>query len=127
MPDRITISDLEVFFRVGVPDAERVRPQRLQVTIQMEIDFSEAASGDDLNHTVDYAAVARRVMEFGDGREWRLIETVAVDLANLVLSEFRAERTLVEVKKFILPGTRYISARVERSRREGGPTTNESA
>ena len=40
---RISIVDLEVFYRVGVPEAERAKPQRLLLTVEMDFDFSAAA------------------------------------------------------------------------------------
>ena len=41
---KISIVDLEVFYRVGVPDAERAQPQKLLLTIEMEFDFAKAAN-----------------------------------------------------------------------------------
>ena len=38
--DTITLTDLEVHYRVGVPDAERAQPQRLLLTIEMQRDFT---------------------------------------------------------------------------------------
>jgi FolB domain-containing protein len=114
--DTILIADLEVSFRVGVPDEERARPQRLLITVEMETDFAEAAAGDDLRHTIDYYAVSRRVLALGEGREWKLIERLAVDVAQLVLDEFRPVRVTVEVKKFILPEARHVSVRITRGR-----------
>ena len=43
---RITIVDLEVFYRVGVTNEERAKPQRLLVTLDMNFDFSSAAVSD---------------------------------------------------------------------------------
>ncbi len=51
---KISIVDLEVFYRVGVPDAERAQPQRLLLTIEMEADFSAAAKSDSITDTIDY-------------------------------------------------------------------------
>jgi dihydroneopterin aldolase len=116
MTDRIRIEDLEVFYRVGVPEAERATPQRLLLTLEMRHDFARAAAGDDLTQTIDYHAVSRRLLALGEGREWRLIETLAVEIAELVLREFGPERVAVEVKKFILPETRHVAVRVERPR-----------
>ena len=42
--DVITIADLEVHYHIGVPDAERARPHRLLLTIELEHDFAEAAA-----------------------------------------------------------------------------------
>lgn len=112
--DEISLVDLEVFYRVGVPDAERARPQRLLLTVVMRRDVSAAAAADDLTQTIDYFAVSRRLLALGEGREWRLIETLAVDIADLVRRDFGAESVVVEVKKFILPEARHVSVRVER-------------
>lgn len=114
MTDRITICDLEVQVRIGVPDSERARPQRLLVTVEMESDFGSAAATDDIGATINYQAVATRVMNFGHEREWRLIETLAVELADTILREFRPNRVVIEIKKFILPQARHVSVRAAR-------------
>jgi FolB domain-containing protein len=112
--DTITIADLEVHFRVGVPDEERARPQRLLISVEMGLDFSAAAQGDDLRRTIDYYAVSRRVLALGEGREWKLIERLAADIASMILAEFRPDLVSVEVKKFILPEARHVSVRLTR-------------
>src|SRR5580658_4083309 len=104
--DQIVIQDLEVFYRVGVPEQERAKPQRLLLTIELEHDFTLAAAADNLEQTIDYYHLSRRLLAFGDNREWKLIETLAVDLAALILREFRPARVAVEVKKFVLPEAR---------------------
>src|SRR5262249_14325019 len=97
--DKIRITDLEVFYHVGVPDAERAQAQRLLLSLELEHDFARAASADDLGDTIDYHALCRRLTEFGAGRHWRLIETLASDLAAMVLEEFKPSGVAVEVKK----------------------------
>ncbi|MEW6160958.1 MAG: dihydroneopterin aldolase [Verrucomicrobiota bacterium] len=114
--DKITICDLAVLYHVGVPDEERARPQRLLLTVEMQLDMSSAAARDDLARTVDYYAVCQKLQQFGVGRNWKLIETVAEQIAQFVLATFEPASVAVEVKKFIVPETRYISVRVERSR-----------
>ncbi|HEY3915354.1 MAG TPA: dihydroneopterin aldolase, partial [Verrucomicrobiae bacterium] len=99
--DRIVIQDLEVDYRVGVPAEERQAPQRLLLTIEIEHDFTAAAKNDDLGATIDYYAVAQRLLRFGNRRQWKLIETLAVDLAEMILREFGGASVTVEVKKFV--------------------------
>jgi FolB domain-containing protein len=115
--DTITICDLAVLFRVGVPEEERAKPQRLLLTVEMSLDLSAAAKSDDLARTIDYYAVFQRLLSFGEGRSWKLIETLAQNLADAILTEFEAKSVSVEVKKFILPETKYVSVRVLRSNR----------
>lgn len=111
---RITIVDLEVFFNVGVPDEERAKPQRLLLTVDMDFDFSRAARADRITETIDYFAVAQRLLKFGEGRSWKLIEKLAADMADAVLSEFKPQRVTVEVKKFPIPQASYVSVSLTR-------------
>lgn len=114
--DRIRIHDLEVHFRVGVPDQERLQPQRLLLAIDLMIGFENAAATDQVRDTIDYDALSRRLAQFGEGRSWKLIETLATDLADLILAEFRPDAVTVEVRKMVLPNAAYVSATVSRLR-----------
>ena len=112
----ITVTDLEVFYHVGVPDEERARPQRLLLTIEMTTDFSAAALSDSIADTVDYFAVSQRLLKFGEGRNWKLIEKLAADLAEVVITEFKPDAVTIEVKKFPIPQARQVSVRHTRER-----------
>jgi dihydroneopterin aldolase len=112
---RISIVDLEVFCRVGVPDAERAQPQRLLLTVEMEFDFSAAASSDAIADTIDYFAVSQRLLKFGEGKSWKLIEKLAADIADVILSEFKPQSVTVEVKKFVIPQARYMAVSLTRA------------
>ncbi|MDG2215028.1 MAG: dihydroneopterin aldolase [Verrucomicrobiota bacterium] len=114
MNDIITISDIEAQCRIGVPDDERKVPQRLLISLELNNDFTKASSHDDLNATIDYHAVYLLVHEICDQRERKLIETLAEDIASAVLEEFRTPCVKVEIKKFILPNTASVSAKIER-------------
>jgi dihydroneopterin aldolase len=105
----ISIVDLEVLYRVGVPDTERAQPQRLLLTVEMESDFSKAAKTDSIADTIDYFAVSQLLLKFGEGRSWKLIEKLAADIADVILSEFKPQSVTVEVKKFVIPQARYVS------------------
>jgi dihydroneopterin aldolase len=106
---KISIVDLEVFYQVGVPDAERAQPQRLLLTIELDADFSIATRNDSIADTIDYFAVTQVLLKFGENREWRLIEKLAADIADMILSDFAPESVRVEVKKFVIPQTKYVS------------------
>lgn len=112
--DIIRIVDLEVTYHVGVPDSERANAQRLLISVDLWHDFGPVADGDDLSRTIDYYAVSRRILAFGDGRSWKLIERLAGDLSSMVLTEFHPRKVRVEVKKFILPEARHVSVEVVR-------------
>ncbi|MDB6022568.1 MAG: folB [Pedosphaera sp.] len=108
MPN-IKIVDLEVFYSVGVTDAERATPQRLLLTVDMVFDFSVAAFSDRINKTIDYFAVSQQLLQYGKGRSWKLIEKLAVNLADQIMREYRPQEVTVEVKKFAIPQAAYVS------------------
>jgi len=115
---RISIVDLEVFYRVGVPDAERARSQRLLLTVEMDLGTAKMARSDSLGDTIDYFAVSQRLLKFGEGKNWKLIEKLAVDICSMILSEFRPKSVSVEVKKFVIPQARYVSVQATGERRD---------
>jgi 7,8-dihydroneopterin aldolase/epimerase/oxygenase len=114
--DIITIQDLGVLYQVGVPEEERSKPQRLLLTVEMRTDFKRAVENDDIKATIDYFQVSQRLLKFGSGRTWKLIETLAVEIAEMILKEFGAKSVVVEIKKFIIPEARYVSVKVNRER-----------
>ena len=112
--DTIIIAELEVMYRVGVPDQERFDPQRLLISVELGVDFRRAARVDRLGETIDYDSVCKRLLRFGDGREWQLIETLSVEIAEALLEEYSARTVTVEVKKFVIPQARYVAVRTTR-------------
>ena len=112
--DKIKITDLEVFYQVGVTEEERSKPQRLLLSIEMEHDFTSAISRDNLEETVDYYAVSQRLLRFGEGCHWQLIETLAADIAAMILDEFPPKSVWVEVKKFVIPQAAHVSVSLRR-------------
>ena len=112
-PDSIRINGLEVQVRIGVPDEERAEPQKLVIDVVMESDFRGMA--DDIARTTDYAAVAAWLKEECARREWRLLETLAEDLAAGLLSRFpRVRAVTLQIRKFVLPQTRDVSVTLRR-------------
>jgi FolB domain-containing protein len=84
------------------------------LTIELECDFTNASAKDSLSETIDYAHLAQSLSTFGEGREWKLIETLSVEVADMILRQYNPKHVTVEVKKFILPQTRWVSVRVQR-------------
>ncbi len=113
---KITITDLEVQFCVGVPDAERAKPQRLLLSIEMAHDFRAAAATDDITATIDYFDVSQKVIALGAGRSWKLIEKLANDVADLVLTGYRPTTVTVTVKKFPIPQAAQVSVTLTKHR-----------
>lgn len=114
--DEIRIEELELMARVGVPDEERAHPQRLTVSIMLQPPHAFGDLGDDLTRTIDYAAVCEEVRRFVSGRNDKLIETLAHEMAEHLLRIFELASVELELRKFILPETKYVGVRVAHQR-----------
>ena len=105
--DRVHIEQLEVHGRVGVPDSERAKPQRLSLNVTLWPRIAELH--DDIANTVNYSAVAERVKDFIRRHDYKLIETLAEETAAHLLAQFSLSKVEVEVRKFVLPDANYVS------------------
>jgi dihydroneopterin aldolase len=115
MSDLIRIVDFEVFAHIGVPEEERRAAQRLLITLEMTVaTFAHAAKTDDLSRTVNYYDVAQRLALITSKRPRKLLETLAEEIATEVLKNYPMQKLTLEIKKFILPGTQYVSVKIER-------------
>jgi len=117
MSDLIRIVDLEVWAHIGVPNEERAQRQRLLVTLDLHVgDFAEAAKMDDISSTVDYFIVSQHVKAFVAEQSHKLLETMAEKIAADLLETFPIQKLTLEIKKFILPDTSFISVEIKRAR-----------
>ena len=117
--DVIHIEELELAVRIGVPDEERETPQRLTVSITLWPRSDFADLDDQLENTVNYAAVCSDVKEFANGRSVQLIETLASALAARLLQSFPIRKVRLEVRKFILPDVKHVAAVATREQTSG--------
>jgi 7,8-dihydroneopterin aldolase/epimerase/oxygenase len=115
MMANIAIADLEVRYCIGVSEAERAQAQRLLLTIEMETDIAAASREDRLEHTINYQNVADDLLRFGDGRDWRLLETLVADVADLVLSKYKPKSVHVEAKKFVIPQAKHVAVSITKT------------
>jgi 7,8-dihydroneopterin aldolase/epimerase/oxygenase len=113
---RIAIVDLEVFYCIGVTDEERAQPQRLLLTVDLNFDFSSASVSDRIEKTINYQQVADDLLKFGEGRSWKLVEKLAANVADILLSKYKPQSIMVEVKKFTIPQARYVAVSLTRLR-----------
>jgi dihydroneopterin aldolase len=105
----IIIKGLEVDAFIGVSDGERTNSQRLEIDAILTPLTQFSALDDDISRTVDYHAATQRIVSVVASRPRRLIETLANDIAKTLVGEFPAKRAEVEVRKFVLPGTKYVA------------------
>jgi FolB domain-containing protein len=116
MADTLTIHGLMAMCRLGVTDEEQANPQEVRIDVELAIDARRAAARDDVNDAVDYAQLVAAVKALVEGHPYRLMETMAEDIAALILREFSTPEVEVKVAKRALPGIESASVEVTRGR-----------
>lgn len=115
--DTIFIDQLAVDTVIGVYDWERRIRQRVVVDLEMDFDIRAAAAADDVDKTLDYKALSKRVIAFIETSEFGLVETLAERVAALVLDEFPVARVTLRLDKpHALRGARGVGIRITRER-----------
>jgi FolB domain-containing protein len=114
MPDSILIDSLELTTHIGVPEAEREKAQRLTVSLRLEPREDFKKLGDDIGNAVDYFHVCERVKTLAKAKPRHLIETLVEEIAAMLLAKFALRAVEVELRKFILPDTRFVAVKIRR-------------
>lgn len=108
--------DLEVHYCIGVTEQERAQPQKLLLTVEMNVDIAAAALTDRVEKTINYQRVADDLLRLGEGRSWRLLEKLVSNIADRLMSEYEPDSVAVEAKKFVIPQARYVAVSLTRTR-----------
>jgi dihydroneopterin aldolase len=119
MAGTIIIERLEFQGRCGVTQEERRKPQPLAIDLELACQTEPAAASDDIQHTVDYAQVAHRIIELAATQDSSLLETFAERILTMLFAEFPIDRAKIWLRKLappLKPVTRSVGVQLERSR-----------
>lgn len=98
--DIIYLHGLKVDCVIGVWEWERRIRQSVTLDLDMNFDISSAARSDALQDTLNYKEVSQRVKNFVRTTQFTLVETLAEEVARVLLSEFPIQWCRVKVNKF---------------------------
>ena len=115
--DQILITDLRARGIIGINDWEREKPQEILINLVIFADLRKAGQSDDLNDSVNYRSIAKKVQAHAETAKRLTVEALAADLARLCLEEPGVERVRVRVEK---PGavrfSRSVGVEIERGK-----------
>ncbi len=116
--DIVFIESLCVDVTIGVFEWERRIKQRLSFDLEMAWDIKQAAKTDELKHTLDYKAVSDRIIDLATGSEYELIESLAENVAEVLLSEFSIPWLRLRLSKpGAVPAAKNVGLLIERGQR----------
>lgn len=123
--DIIFLGGLTTECIIGIWDWERRVKQKIVVDLEMGADIRRAAASDNIDDTLDYKNVSKRLLQFIGDSEYQLVETLAERIAELVIVEFSVPWVRVRLnKQGAIRGSRDVGIQVERSAADyGRPAT----
>ena len=116
-PDIIFLRGLEVECIIGFIDWERRVKQKVVIDLELPVDCRAASVRDEVEDTLDYKKVAKRVIAFIEASEFKLVETAAHRLALTLIEEFGIEWVRLSINKpGAIRGSRDVGVSIERAR-----------
>ncbi len=113
--DLILIEGLEVRTVIGIYDWEREIRQTVRLDLEMAWDISKAGKTDNIEDTLDYKAVSKRLIGFVEASEFGLIESLAEHCANIVMHEFHVPWLRLKMSKpGAVRGSENVAVMIER-------------
>jgi dihydroneopterin aldolase len=113
--DIIFLGGLQVETIIGIYDWERETKQTLIFDLAISYDISKAGKSDNIEDTLDYKALSKRVIAFVEESQFFLVEKLAEEICALILSEF--DTTWVKLtlnKKGAIRGASDVGIIIER-------------
>ncbi len=99
MHDKIILHDCLFITHIGITEVEREKPRALFLDMELFVDIYGAALADHIEKTISYTHVHDHVQTHIASRSWNLIETIAHEVAELILRDFSVFGVLVRVRK----------------------------
>lgn len=116
--DIVYINDLRVDTVIGIYDWERRIRQTISLDLEMAFDIRRAAASDRIEDTLDYKAVGKRVIAHVQQSEALLVERLAEEIAQIVLTEFAVPWVKLRLSKpGALRGAKDVGLVIERGTR----------
>ena len=117
--DTIYLHGLTVDAVIGIWEWERKIRQKVVIDLDMGTDIRKAAASDNVEDTLNYKAVAKRVIHLAETGGFQLVETLAERIADVCRDEFDVPWVRVRVNKpGAIRGSRDVGVLIERGSRE---------
>ena len=113
----VFVRDLTLLALIGIHDAEKLKPQRIVVNIDLSVQETDGPMPDDISHVVSYAIIVKKCETIVADGHVNLVETLAEKFADACLKDKRVVAARVRIEKpDIIPNAKSVGVEIERSR-----------
>jgi dihydroneopterin aldolase len=113
--DIIFVKNLQLQAVIGCLPWERAIKQALLLSIELKVNTQTISQTDDIEQALDYAKICQRITAFVERSEYKLIETLAENIAQLLQTEFSVTALCLTLEKpGALPNAQTVGVKLER-------------
>lgn len=118
--DIVFIEDLQIDTVIGIYDWERKIRQTVRLDIEMATNIRKAAETDNIDDTLSYKSVAKRLIEFVEQSEYELVEALAEEICRIIRDEFGVPWVKLTLHKpGAVRGSKSVGVIIERGEKPG--------
>jgi dihydroneopterin aldolase len=117
--DKIIIKNACFLCNAGVSQEERRKKQEIFIDIKLFLDIKKASQTDDINKAINYSTIHKSIKNLSENKKYKLIETMAEDIAKNILENFDISEVLVRIKKpqaLAKKNVSYVAVEIVRSK-----------
>lgn len=107
---------MKLLASLGVSETERSQVQPITISLRLWPQNPFDQLDDSVEKTVNYSTVAAAIRAVVAERADKLIETLAAEVAGMLLSRFALRKVQIELRKFVLPDADHVSVVISRHR-----------
>jgi 7,8-dihydroneopterin aldolase/epimerase/oxygenase len=98
---KLFLRDFDVQANIGIHEFEKAGPQRLLISVDLEIDIADYGDGDgdDIRTVIDYDFLRREILDIVSGRHFNLQETLCREIVAIVARHDNVARAMVSIRK----------------------------
>lgn len=116
--DTIFIRELRIEAVIGLWEWEQRIRQVISLDLELGTDIRRAATSDNIDDTLNYKAIAKRIIAFVEASRFQLVESLAQRIGELLMEEFGVCWLRLSVHKpGALRGARDVGVTIERGTR----------
>jgi len=113
--DIIFLGGLQIETIIGIYDWERETKQTVILDIEMAFDIQKAAETDDIQYTLNYKTLSKRIISFVEDSQFFLVEKLISEIAAIILHEFNVPWVKITLnKKGAIRGASDVGIIIER-------------
>ena len=95
----IKIKNLKMQALIGTNDWEREEKQEVIINAQFEFDGSRVSVTDNLNDSIDYKALNKKIISFVESSKFYTLEELTSSVLKLVMEDKKILKAKIEIDK----------------------------